>query len=537
MDAEPNAWFAGPVAGSASTRTPSTYISGWFESEKLEAPRMRIREPLPTAPVARCMTTPAARALSRSCTPSMGAFCVTSAALMLEIALPILPISVALEVPVTTTCDSSSPFTSSASRKFVSPTFTVSVAARKPMRRICRTAVVPGTSSKWNRPLASVKARRAVPVTATCASPTGAPEPRLTTVPATEPPCAATIAGATIPNVRARLHRTEEHRMPRPRERGGCLYYRHEREPQGRGPYIGHRVPRWRAASRNDMFSSSISVGARMPVRFLTLALLISPVALAGQRTQKPPLHGRHWVAITGKPLAATAGAMIFQKGGNPVDAACAMLAAVTTMWDVLSWGGETQALIYNPQTKKVIAINALGVAPTGATPAFYRSKGMHFPPEYGPLAAITPGTPGRLRPVLQGRHRAGIRPRTTRGRGTRHAARPGGLEGEDRRARHDDLSRHRRLQATALVARARDARGAEYPRDLRSQGHGLQQRALHPHRVPGDEPRVRGPRLLLRRPRVPAGGADPRLALEGLRAATRAPDQSRPQRPGHQAG
>ncbi|MEJ7671251.1 MAG: hypothetical protein WKF59_00635 [Chitinophagaceae bacterium] len=40
-----------------------------------------------------------------------------------------------------------------------------------------------------------------------------------------------------------------------------------------------------------------------------------------------------------------TAGAMIFQKGGNAVDAACAMLAATCTMWDVLSWGGETQAL------------------------------------------------------------------------------------------------------------------------------------------------------------------------------------------------
>src|SRR3989441_1276263 len=107
---------------------------------------------------------------------------------------------------------------------------------------------------------------------------------------------------------------------------------------------------------------NSISAGAPMAVRFLTLVLLCSPIALAGQRTQKPPLHGRHWVAITGKPLAATAGAMTFQKGGNPVDAACAMLAAVTTMWDVLSWGGETQALIYNPQTRKVIAINALGV-------------------------------------------------------------------------------------------------------------------------------------------------------------------------------
>lgn len=117
--------------------------------------------------------------------------------------------------------------------------------------------------------------------------------------------------------------------------------------------------------------------------------------------TQKPPLHGRHWMAITGKPLAATAGATIFNKGGNAVDAACAMLAATCTMWDVLAWGGETQALIYHPKTGKVIAINALGVAPTGATAEFFKSKGMDFPPQYGPLAAVTPGTPGGLMTML----------------------------------------------------------------------------------------------------------------------------------------
>src|SRR6266511_4114879 len=135
--------------------------------------------------------------------------------------------------------------------------------------------------------------------------------------------------------------------------------------------------------------------------RCLFLALLVLPTTLAAQRTQKPALHGRHWVAITGKPLGAEAGAMMFQKGGNAVDAASAMLAAVTTMWDVLSWGGETQALIYHPGLKKVIGINALGVAPTGATAAFYRGKGYRYPPEYGPLAAVTPGTPGGLMTML----------------------------------------------------------------------------------------------------------------------------------------
>ena len=124
-------------------------------------------------------------------------------------------------------------------------------------------------------------------------------------------------------------------------------------------------------------------------------------VARSYARTQKPPLHGKHWMAITGKPLGATAGALMFQRGGNAVDAACAMIAATSTMWDVLHWGGETQALIYDPRTRQVVGINGLGIAPSGATPEFYRKQGMEFPPAYGPLAAVTPGTPGGLMLML----------------------------------------------------------------------------------------------------------------------------------------
>ena len=70
-------------------------------------------------------------------------------------------------------------------------------------------------------------------------------------------------------------------------------------------------------------------------------------------------------------------------------------------MYDVLSWGGETQALVYNPLTKKVIGINALGVAPSGATANFYKEKELNYPPQYGPLSAVTPGTPGGLMTML----------------------------------------------------------------------------------------------------------------------------------------
>jgi len=136
-------------------------------------------------------------------------------------------------------------------------------------------------------------------------------------------------------------------------------------------------------------------------IYWAVILLMITINQSFAQRTNKPVLHGKHWVAITGKPLSAEAGAMIFQKGGNAVDAACAMLAAGCTMWDVLSWGGETQALIYNPHTKKVIAIDALGVAPTGATPEFFKKKKMKYPPAVGPLAAVTPGTPGGLMVML----------------------------------------------------------------------------------------------------------------------------------------
>ncbi|MDQ3950803.1 MAG: hypothetical protein M3282_10705, partial [Gemmatimonadota bacterium] len=38
----------------------------------------------------------------------------------------------------------------------------------------------------------------------------------------------------------------------------------------------------------------------------------MTPASPRRGQTAKPPLHARHWIAITGKPLGATAGAMMF---------------------------------------------------------------------------------------------------------------------------------------------------------------------------------------------------------------------------------
>ncbi len=139
-------------------------------------------------------------------------------------------------------------------------------------------------------------------------------------------------------------------------------------------------------------------------MRSLRVGACLLAIALAsplGAGTNKPPLHGQHWVAVTGKPLAAMAGARTFERGGNAVDAACAMLAASATIWDVLSWGGETQALIFDPRDRRVKGINAHGVAPSGATPEHFRAQGLAHPPATGPEAAVTPGTPGGLLVML----------------------------------------------------------------------------------------------------------------------------------------
>jgi gamma-glutamyltranspeptidase/glutathione hydrolase len=152
-----------------------------------------------------------------------------------------------------------------------------------------------------------------------------------------------------------------------------------------------------RRPSRHSIPRLAQHLAGRFAVAALAAAIALAPPDTHAQQTQKPPLHGQKWIAITGKPLAATAGAMMFQKGGNAVDAACAMLAATSTMWDTLGWGGETQALIYVPGTGKVVGIAGMGVAPSGATPEFFRAKGYAYPPQFGPLAATTPGTPGAL--------------------------------------------------------------------------------------------------------------------------------------------
>jgi gamma-glutamyltranspeptidase/glutathione hydrolase len=89
-------------------------------------------------------------------------------------------------------------------------------------------------------------------------------------------------------------------------------------------------------------------------------------------------------MAITGKPLAATAGAMMFQKGGNAVDAAAAMLAATCTMWHAQLGRRDDRAHLRSAHEESDRHQRARR-RPTGATAEYYKSKGMNYPPRFGP--------------------------------------------------------------------------------------------------------------------------------------------------------
>ncbi len=93
----------------------------------------------------------------------------------------------------------------------------------------------------------------------------------------------------------------------------------------------------------------------------------------------------------------------MFAKGGNAVDAACAMLGAGHHhVGRALAGAARRRRSSTIRRLKKVIGINALGVAPTGATAEFYKSQGLSLSRRSTDRSPrVTPGTPGGLMTML----------------------------------------------------------------------------------------------------------------------------------------
>ena len=143
----------------------------------------------------------------------------------------------------------------------------------------------------------------------------------------------------------------------------------------------------------------------------------------------------------------------------------------------------------------------------------------------------------GRARGVLRGLRRRGYRPVLPARGGARQLwtapPRPpdrgghGDLAGERRAAAHGRLSRAHGMQDRAMGTGAGDAPAAEAAGGLRSFGARPERRRVRPSLGRGSEARLRGPRCVLRRPRL--RGRSPRRAVErGVRRRPSSADRPR---------
>ncbi|RZS85393.1 gamma-glutamyltransferase family protein [Pigmentiphaga kullae] len=94
-------------------------------------------------------------------------------------------------------------------------------------------------------------------------------------------------------------------------------------------------------------------------------------------------------VVTTSQPLAARAGASMFDRGGNAVDAAIAAAAALTAVEPVMNGlGGDAQVLLWDG--REVVALNGTGRSPAAWTPE--RFAGCESMPNEGWESVVVPG-------------------------------------------------------------------------------------------------------------------------------------------------
>ena len=103
----------------------------------------------------------------------------------------------------------------------------------------------------------------------------------------------------------------------------------------------------------------------------------------------RPSIAGRNGMVSSGHPLASQAGVSVLQRGGNAVDAAIAVAAALNVVEPQMSGlGGDGFIMVYWKEAGSIMVANGTGPAPYDATPDKY-SNGL---PWNGILSVSVPG-------------------------------------------------------------------------------------------------------------------------------------------------
>jgi gamma-glutamyltranspeptidase / glutathione hydrolase len=119
--------------------------------------------------------------------------------------------------------------------------------------------------------------------------------------------------------------------------------------------------------------------------------------------TLYPLITGHEAVISTEHYLSAAAGARIFERGGNAIDAAvAAALVEGVVNPHMHTIGGEAPMLIRLGPSQRVISVNGNTMAPARATIAHYRALGLELVPGEGLLGAGVPAAFGAFTCALE---------------------------------------------------------------------------------------------------------------------------------------
>ncbi|MBE6908699.1 MAG: gamma-glutamyltransferase family protein [Ruminococcaceae bacterium] len=106
-------------------------------------------------------------------------------------------------------------------------------------------------------------------------------------------------------------------------------------------------------------------------------------------------VYARRAMACTSVPLGAELGLDVMRRGGNAVDAAVAMAAAMPLLEPTSNGvGSDSFALVWIERDKRLYGLNASGVAPTVLSLDVFREKRLAAVPHDGWLPTMVPGAP-----------------------------------------------------------------------------------------------------------------------------------------------
>src|SRR5258705_8343908 len=131
----------------------------------------------------------------------------------------------------------------------------------------------------------------------------------------------------------------------------------------------------------------------RHRTRTPSLVLALLALAASANAAAPSPGFGARGMVVASEAEAARAGRLMFERGGNAVDAAIATAFALAVTQPFSAGLGGGALILVRTGLGEILAIDARETAPTAATRDMFAQPGV---PEgaslSGPLAAATPG-------------------------------------------------------------------------------------------------------------------------------------------------